>query len=136
MRVVRDWHSAVPRGRAAWPDIDIFPMTVRQTDGGRSIVPQLTRLGKIRLMAFSCSGGHAQRRRGAVQIVYDVAGILVIVGALNWALVGLLKFDLVALIAGGLKFGEVNVISRIIYVIVGISAIVAVLADEAVGVLT
>ena len=69
-------------------------------------------------------------------IVYDVAGILVIVGALNWALVGLLKFDLVALIAGGLKFGEVNVISRIIYVIVGISAIVAVLADEAVGVLT
>ena len=71
-----------------------------------------------------------------MQIVYDVAGILVIVGALNWALVGLLKFDLVALIAGGLKFGEVNVISRIIYVIVGISAIVAVLADEAVGVLT
>ena len=71
-----------------------------------------------------------------MEIVYDVAGILVIVGALNWALVGLLKFDLVALIAGGLKFGEVNVISRIIYVIVGISAIVAVLADEAVGVLT
>ena len=71
-----------------------------------------------------------------MEIVYDVAGILALIGALNWGLVGLLKFDLVALIAGGLKFGEVNVVSRIIYVIVGIAAIVAFLAAPGVEVLT
>lgn len=47
---------------------------------------------------------------------------LVIIGALNWLLVGLFKFDLVATIVG-LDFGEVNVVSRIIYVIVGLSGI-------------
>ena len=51
--------------------------------------------------------------------------ILAVVGALNWGLVGLFKFDLVALIAGGLKFGDVNIISRIIYIIVGIAGIIA-----------
>ena len=34
--------------------------------------------------------------------------ILAAIGALNWGLVGLFKFDLVALIAGGKKFGEVR----------------------------
>ncbi len=71
-----------------------------------------------------------------MQIVYDIAGLLALIGALNWGLVGLLKFDLVALIAGGLKFGEVNIVSRIIYVIVGIAAIVAFLAAPGIEVLT
>lgn len=44
--------------------------------------------------------------------------ILVIVGGLNWGLVGILKFDLVAAI-----FGEMGVISRIVYILVGLSAI-------------
>jgi uncharacterized membrane protein YuzA (DUF378 family) len=48
--------------------------------------------------------------------------LLVIVGALNWLLVGLFKFDLVATIVGE-DFGEVNVISRIIYILVGISGV-------------
>lgn len=47
---------------------------------------------------------------------------LVIIGALNWLLVGLFEFDLVATIVGK-DFGEVNVISRIIYVLVGVSGI-------------
>ncbi|MEA2586073.1 MAG: uncharacterized protein QOF33_4158, partial [Thermomicrobiales bacterium] len=47
-----------------------------------------------------------------------VALLLVIVGALNWALVGLFKFDLVAEIVGE-EFGRVNVVSRIVYVLVG-----------------
>jgi uncharacterized protein len=47
-----------------------------------------------------------------------VALILVIVGALNWALVGLFEFDLVAAITGD-DFGETNIISRIIYLLVG-----------------
>jgi hypothetical protein len=47
-----------------------------------------------------------------------VALVLVIIGGLNWGLVGLANFDLVATI-----FGAATVISRIIYVLVGLSAI-------------
>ena len=47
-----------------------------------------------------------------------IALVLVIVGALNWALVGLFEFDLVATITGD-DFGETNIISRIIYLLVG-----------------
>lgn len=48
--------------------------------------------------------------------------ILVIVGALNWLLVGAFEFDLVAAITGN-DFGEVNALSRIIYILVGLSGI-------------
>ena len=43
--------------------------------------------------------------------------LLVIVGGLNWGLVGLFDFDLVAAI-----FGASSVLSRLVYVLVGISA--------------
>jgi len=45
--------------------------------------------------------------------------ILVIIGALNWLLVGLFKFDLVAAIFGG----PTALISRIIYVLVGLAGL-------------
>lgn len=48
--------------------------------------------------------------------------VLVIIGALNWLLVGLFEFDLVAEITGD-SFGDTNVISRIIYILVGLSGI-------------
>lgn len=48
--------------------------------------------------------------------------VLVIIGALNWLLVGLFGFDLVAAITGN-SFGEKNVLSSIIYVIVGIAGL-------------
>lgn len=48
--------------------------------------------------------------------------LLVIVGALNWLLVGAFEFDLVATITGN-DFGEVNTFSRIIYILVGLSGI-------------
>jgi uncharacterized protein len=51
------------------------------------------------------------------------AAILTIVGGLNWGLVGLFKFDLVAAVFGGMQFGEVNVASRIVYTLVGLSAL-------------
>ena len=51
--------------------------------------------------------------------------ILAAIGALNWGLVGLFKFDLVALIAGGKEFGEVNALSRLIYIVVAAAGIVA-----------
>jgi uncharacterized protein len=51
-----------------------------------------------------------------------LALILTIVGGLNWGLVGLFRFDLVAAIFGGMEFGETNLASRIIYTVVGLSA--------------
>ena len=45
----------------------------------------------------------------------NTALIITIIGAVNWLLVGLFKFDLVASIFGG----QAAIISRIIYVIVG-----------------
>ena len=59
-------------------------------------------------------------------MVQNIAIILAAIGALNWGLVGLFKFDLVALIAGGKSFGEVNILSRIIYLLVAVSVVVAV----------
>jgi uncharacterized membrane protein YuzA (DUF378 family) len=51
-----------------------------------------------------------------------LAAILTIVGGLNWGLVGLFKFDLVAAVFG-MQFGEVNLASRIVYTLVGLSAL-------------
>ncbi len=47
---------------------------------------------------------------------------LAIVGALNWGLVAVAEFDLVATIAG-LEFGEMNAFTRVIYGLVGLSAV-------------
>jgi len=58
----------------------------------------------------------------AIQIL---AIVLAAVGALNWGLVGLFKFDLVAAIAGGNRFGTVNAFSRLVYVLVAIAGVVA-----------
>ena len=44
--------------------------------------------------------------------------VLVIVGALNWGLVGIFKFDLVAAI-----FGDMSAISRVVYSLVGLAAV-------------
>ncbi|MBQ6516103.1 DUF378 domain-containing protein [bacterium] len=47
---------------------------------------------------------------------------LVIIGALNWGLIGLFGFDLVAAV-----FGEMSLISRVVYTLVGVSAIISLL---------
>lgn len=54
-----------------------------------------------------------------------LAIVLAAIGAINWGLIGLFGFDLVAAITTAGKFGETNVISRIIYVIVGIAGVIA-----------
>lgn len=51
-----------------------------------------------------------------------VSLLLVIVGALNWLLVGLFGFDLVAALTGN-TFGEKNALSSIVYVLVGLAGI-------------
>ncbi|MDP9727608.1 DUF378 domain-containing protein [Alicyclobacillus tolerans] len=45
--------------------------------------------------------------------------VLVIIGALNWLLVGLFKFDLVAALFGG----TTGLISRVVYVIIGLAGL-------------
>lgn len=52
--------------------------------------------------------------------------VLLVVGGLNWGLVGIARFDLVAWICGGLDFGETNAVSRIIYALVGLAAVYAI----------
>jgi len=52
-----------------------------------------------------------------------VALILVIVGALNWGLVGFFSFDLVAAL-----FGAMSALSRIVYSLVGLAAIYLIFA--------
>lgn len=47
-----------------------------------------------------------------------IAMILIIIGGLNWGLIGFFEFDLVAAI-----FGAMTIISKIIYALVGISAV-------------
>jgi len=49
-----------------------------------------------------------------------VALVLTIIGALNWGLVGLFEFDLVASLFGGTE----EIISRIIYTIIGLAGII------------
>jgi hypothetical protein len=51
--------------------------------------------------------------------------ILVIVGGLNWGLVGLFNFDLVATI-----FGAMTSLSRIVYTLVGLAAIYVVVISK------
>jgi uncharacterized membrane protein YuzA (DUF378 family) len=47
-----------------------------------------------------------------------VALVLVIIGGLNWGLIGALNFNLVAAI-----FGEASMVTRLVYILVGLSAL-------------
>lgn len=51
-----------------------------------------------------------------------LALILVIIGALNWGLIGLFQFDLVATLFGGAD----SLMSRIVYTLVGLAGIYAI----------
>ncbi|MCL5407395.1 MAG: DUF378 domain-containing protein [Patescibacteria group bacterium] len=50
--------------------------------------------------------------------LYWITLILLIIGGLNWGLIGIFRWDLVAVI-----FGDLSVISRVIYTLVGVSAL-------------
>ena len=52
-----------------------------------------------------------------------LAWILVVVGALNWGLVGILDFDLVATL-----FGEMSTVSRVVYSVVGVAGLWTILS--------
>jgi uncharacterized protein len=60
-----------------------------------------------------------------------LAATLVIVGGLNWGLVALAEFDLVATLVG-LDFGETNAASRVVYGLVGLAAVYQVAQQAAI----
>ena len=51
-----------------------------------------------------------------------LAAVLVIIGALNWGLVGTIHLDLVAA-ALGMKFGETSALSSVVYTLVGFAGL-------------
>ena len=51
-----------------------------------------------------------------------VAAVLVVVGALNWGLVAIARFDLVAALFG-LSFGEVSELTAVVYGLVGAAGV-------------
>lgn len=65
---------------------------------------------------------HVAKRWNAVDWI---STLLLVVGGLNWGLVGLFGFDLVAAL-----FGEMSGISRVVYVLVGLSALYTLFAAK------
>ncbi len=61
-----------------------------------------------------------------------LAALLLIVGGLNWGLVSLANFDLVATITGAGGFGSKNLLGAVIYGLVGLAAIYQALGWKAI----
>ena len=61
------------------------------------------------------------------KLIDIVAYALLLIGALNWGLVGLFSFDLV-----GFLFGESTILSRIVYSLVGLAAIYDIVAVKSI----
>ena len=57
-----------------------------------------------------------------MQILIKLLAIVCLIGALNWGLVGFFGFDLIAAL-----FGPMTLISRLIYSLVGVSAVLLVI---------
>ncbi len=57
-----------------------------------------------------------------MEIIKKIALVLIIIGALNWALVGLFDLDLVATIFGSSD----NMLARIVYIIIGICGLICI----------
>ena len=56
-----------------------------------------------------------------MKVIDKIALVLIIIGAINWGLVGIFNFNLVDVI-----FGAMSIISKIIYILVGISGLWAI----------
>ena len=53
-----------------------------------------------------------------MKIIDKIALALIVIGALNWGLIGIFRFNLVDAI-----FGSMSILSRIVYILVGISGL-------------
>lgn len=57
-----------------------------------------------------------------MKLIDVIAAALVVVGALNWGLVAVARFDLVAALFG-LSFGEVSALTAVVYGLVGVAGL-------------
>jgi uncharacterized protein len=80
---------------------------------------------------FSTDSLQAFDKESTVKKLDILAAVLVAVGGINWGLVALAEFDLVATLVG-LSFGETNAASRLIYGLVGAAAVYQVLQQHAI----
>jgi uncharacterized membrane protein YuzA (DUF378 family) len=60
-----------------------------------------------------------------------LAAALLVIGGLNWGLVAVAQFDLVAWLVG-LDFGQTNAVSRVVYGLVGLAAIYQIAQQRAI----
>jgi uncharacterized membrane protein YuzA (DUF378 family) len=87
------------------------------------------------ILNYSQTGvrANANSEGGIVMKTIDViAAVLVIVGALNWGLVGLANLDLVAALFG-MRFGETSALTSAVYALVGLAGIYQGLFWKAIG---
>ena len=61
-----------------------------------------------------------------MEILKKISIVLVLIGALNWGLIGILGFNLVAAI-----FGSMSVLSNVVYTLVGIAALLVIFLPNA-----
>jgi uncharacterized membrane protein YuzA (DUF378 family) len=76
------------------------------------------------LSAFECIMYSHNKCAGACGKMKKLAGLLVLVGGINWGLVGIFDWDLIsAILGGGGVPGGGGIIATIIYILVGLSAV-------------
>lgn len=60
-----------------------------------------------------------RKKESLLMIMDRISLVLAVIGGINWGLVGLFRFDLVAYICGG----QTATVSRVIYTLIGLAAI-------------
>lgn len=68
------------------------------------------------------NGGLDKTEGNKMKALDTIATVLVIIGAVNWGLVGLFQLDLVAAVFG-MRFGEVSALSAAVYALVGLAGL-------------
>jgi uncharacterized membrane protein YuzA (DUF378 family) len=72
------------------------------------------------------------RKESVMRHVDVVATVLLVVGALNWGMVGIARFDLVAALFG-MTFGETSALTSVIYALVGLAGVYRLVAWKGVA---
>ena len=94
------------------------PVERRHSRNGRGIPPHVTASRRPLARQISAAGAPHQIQEFIMPVINKITLLLLIVGGLNWGLVGLFDFDLVAAL-----FGEMSLLSRIVYTLVGAAAL-------------
>jgi len=109
---------------------DFLMLRARRTRSVKASAGRVKLRGRQRKMLsrFGDRYSRCQEKEGGgtMKRLHCVAFVLLVIGGLNWLLVGLFNWDLIAAI-----FGEMSWLSRLIYIIVGLSAILAIFGHKA-----